>query len=102
MSTTRKQLDPRLRILIENNVKTNHRSFIVLVGDRGRDRVCQIFFIGTATTKIGLTYGTDRFLGYTTYYRMLATGSRHDARFCGVTRRSLVSQGRYHLFWTPK
>jgi len=43
MSTTRKQLDPRLRILIENNVKKNHRSFIVLVGDRGRDRVCQNF-----------------------------------------------------------
>lgn len=36
---TRRLLDPRLRILIENNVKKNHRSFIVLVGDRGRDRV---------------------------------------------------------------
>ena len=60
------------------------------------------FKIGTATTKISLTYGTDRFLGYTTYYRMLATGSRHDARFYGVTRRSLVSQGRYRLFWMPE
>lgn len=35
----RKQLDPRIPILINNNVKENHRSFIVLVGDKGRDQV---------------------------------------------------------------
>ena len=35
----RKQLDPRIPILINNNVKKNHRSFIVLVGDKGRDQV---------------------------------------------------------------
>jgi hypothetical protein len=36
----RKQLDSRIPILINNNVKSNHRSFIVLVGDKGRDQVC--------------------------------------------------------------
>ena len=36
----RKQLDPRIPYLINNNVKLNHRSFIVLVGDKGRDQVC--------------------------------------------------------------
>lgn len=36
----RKQLDPRIPVLINNNVKKNHRSFIVLVGDKGRDQVC--------------------------------------------------------------
>lgn len=35
----RKQLDPRIPILINNNVQKNHRSFIVLVGDKGRDQV---------------------------------------------------------------
>ena len=35
----RKQLDPRIPILISNNVKKNYRSFIVLVGDKGRDQV---------------------------------------------------------------
>jgi N-acetyltransferase 10 len=35
----RKQLDPRVAILINNNVAKNHRSFIVLVGDKGRDQV---------------------------------------------------------------
>ena len=34
----RKQLDPRIPILINNNVQKNHRSFIVLVGDKGRDQ----------------------------------------------------------------
>lgn len=34
-----KQLDSRVRSLIENGVKGNHRSFFVLVGDRGRDQV---------------------------------------------------------------
>ena len=52
---------------------------------------------GTATTKIGLTYETARYLGYTTYCLMLATGFRRDARFCGVTRRSSGSRGRYHF-----
>lgn len=37
----RKQLDPRIPILINNNVQKNHRSFVVLVGDKGRDQVCQ-------------------------------------------------------------
>ena len=35
----RKQLDPRIPALISNGVKANHRSFFVMVGDRGRDQV---------------------------------------------------------------
>ncbi|CCA70074.1 related to KRE33-Killer toxin REsistant protein [Serendipita indica DSM 11827] len=46
-SGTRRLLDPRLRILIENNVKKNHRSFIVLVGDRGRDRIPGLYYLLT-------------------------------------------------------
>ncbi|KIM30804.1 hypothetical protein M408DRAFT_21631 [Serendipita vermifera MAFF 305830] len=42
---TRRLLDPRLRILIENNVKKNHRSFIVLVGDRSRDRIPGLYYL---------------------------------------------------------
>ena len=40
----RKQLDPRIPILINNNVQKNHRSFIVLVGDKGRDQVRRPLF----------------------------------------------------------
>lgn len=39
----RKQLDPRIPILINNNVKKHHRSFIVLVGDKGRDQVRDLY-----------------------------------------------------------
>jgi N-acetyltransferase 10 len=35
----RKQLDPRIPALINNGVKANHRSFFVMVGDKGRDQV---------------------------------------------------------------
>ena len=35
----RKQLDPRIPALISNGVKANHRSFFVMVGDKGRDQV---------------------------------------------------------------
>ncbi|KAH8104752.1 GNAT acetyltransferase 2-domain-containing protein [Cristinia sonorae] len=41
----RKQLDPRIPILINNNVKKNHRSFIVLVGDKGRDQIVNLHFL---------------------------------------------------------
>ena len=41
----RKRLDPRIQVLINNNVETNHRSFIVLVGDKGRDQIVNLHFL---------------------------------------------------------
>ncbi|KAF8587760.1 DUF699-domain-containing protein [Ramaria rubella] len=41
----RKQLDSRIPILINNNVRKNHRSFIVLVGDKGRDQIVNLHFL---------------------------------------------------------
>lgn len=35
----KKKIDEKIKILIENSVKTNHRSFFVIIGDRGRDQV---------------------------------------------------------------
>ena len=35
----KKKVDSRIRTLIENHVKTRHRSMFVLVGDKGRDQV---------------------------------------------------------------
>lgn len=35
----RKKVDARVRTLIENGVKARHRTFLVLVGDRGKDQV---------------------------------------------------------------
>lgn len=39
LQAMRKQLDPRIPALINNGVKANHRSFFVMVGDKGRDQV---------------------------------------------------------------
>jgi hypothetical protein len=41
----RKKVDSRVRTLIENGVKTRTRSFIVLVGDRGKDQVANLHYI---------------------------------------------------------
>lgn len=35
----RKKVDPRIRMMIENGVKSQQRSMFVLVGDKGRDQV---------------------------------------------------------------
>ena len=35
----KKKIDNRLRVLIENGIQSNHRSLIVVVGDKGRDQV---------------------------------------------------------------
>ena len=41
----RKKVDARIRTLIENGVKGNHRSFFVVVGDRGRDQVPNLHYV---------------------------------------------------------
>ncbi|KAK2961481.1 putative RNA cytidine acetyltransferase [Blattamonas nauphoetae] len=41
----KKKIDERIRILIENGVKSNHRSFFVIVGDRGKDQVVNLHYI---------------------------------------------------------
>ncbi|GMN33414.1 hypothetical protein TIFTF001_004140 [Ficus carica] len=48
----RKKVDERIRTLIENGVKTRHRSMFVIVGDRYHDQVVNLHFIlSKAVTK---------------------------------------------------
>ena len=44
----KKKIDDRIRILIENCVKTNHRSLFLIIGDRG---LYQIVNLHTLITK---------------------------------------------------
>lgn len=37
----KKKIDNRIRVMIENGVKTKHRTMFVIVGDKGRDQVKQ-------------------------------------------------------------
>lgn len=43
----RKKLDPRIRTLIQNGIRTNHRSLFVIIGDHGRDQVVNLHYILT-------------------------------------------------------
>lgn len=41
----RKKVDNRVRTLIENGVKSNQRSFFVMIGDRGRDQIVNLHYM---------------------------------------------------------
>lgn len=41
----KKKLDSRIHTLIQNGVKTGHRSFFVIIGDRGKDQVVNLHFL---------------------------------------------------------
>ena len=38
----RKELDKRIRTLIESGIKQSHRSMFVVVGDKGQDQVNRV------------------------------------------------------------
>ncbi|TFY76095.1 hypothetical protein EWM64_g7915 [Hericium alpestre] len=68
----RKQLDPRIPILINNNVKKNHRSFIVLVGDKGRDQIVNLHFLlsqARVSARPSVLWCYKKDLGFTRYYK---------------------------------
>jgi N-acetyltransferase 10 len=41
----RKKIDSRIRTLVENCVKTRHRSLFIIVGDKGRDQVVNLHYM---------------------------------------------------------
>ena len=41
----KKKVDARVRGLLQAGVKNGHRSFIVIVGDKGRDQVVNLHYI---------------------------------------------------------
>ncbi|PLW14519.1 hypothetical protein PCANC_12966 [Puccinia coronata f. sp. avenae] len=44
-TANRKRLDPRIQSLIKNCVKTNHRSFFIVLGDKAVDQVVNLHFL---------------------------------------------------------
>jgi len=43
----KKKVDHRIKILIENGAKTNQRSIFLIVGDRGKDQIVNLYNIMT-------------------------------------------------------
>lgn len=79
----RKQLDPRIPILISNNVKKNHRSFIVLVGDKGRDQVVNLHFLlsqARVSARPSVLWCYKKELGFTSHRKKREAKIKRDVK----------------------
>ncbi|KAL0578886.1 N-acetyltransferase 10 [Marasmius crinis-equi] len=79
----RKQLDPRIQHLINNNVKKNHRSFIVLVGDKGRDQIVNLHFLlsqARVSARPSVLWCYKKDLGFTTHRKKMEAKIKRDVK----------------------
>ncbi|KAF7302818.1 RNA cytidine acetyltransferase [Mycena kentingensis (nom. inval.)] len=79
----RKQLDPRIPILINNNVKRNNRSFIVLVGDKGRDQIVNLHFLlsqARVSARPSVLWCYKKDLGFTSHRKNLESKIKRDVK----------------------
>ncbi|KAF8200392.1 GNAT acetyltransferase 2-domain-containing protein [Pholiota molesta] len=79
----RKQLDPRIPILINNNVKQNHRSFIVLVGDKGRDQIVNLHFLlsqARVSARPSVLWCYKKELGFTSHRKKREAKIKRDVK----------------------
>ncbi|KXN84178.1 UPF0202 protein KRE33 [Leucoagaricus sp. SymC.cos] len=79
----RKQLDPRIPILINNNVKLNHRSFIVLVGDKGRDQIVNLHYLlsqARVSARPSVLWCYKKDLGFTSHRKKREAKIKRDVK----------------------
>ena len=76
----KKKVDARVRTLIENGVRTNHRTFFVLVGDKGKDQVVTLHYMlnkAKTTGRPSVLWCYKKELGFS---RSVRTAASVDAR----------------------
>lgn len=96
----RKQLDPRIAILINNNVAKNHRSFIVLVGDKGRDQIVNLHFLlsqARVSARPSVLWCYKKELGFTTHRKKREAKIKRDVKR-GI--REVNDQNPFEIFVT--
>ncbi|KAG8748379.1 hypothetical protein FRC10_005926 [Ceratobasidium sp. 414] len=79
----RKQLDNRIPILINNNVKKNHRSFIVLVGDKGKDQIVNLHFLlsqARVSARPSVLWCYKKDLGFTSHRKKREAKIKRDVK----------------------
>ncbi|OCF39330.1 N-acetyltransferase 10 [Kwoniella heveanensis CBS 569] len=79
----RKQLDPRIPALINNGVKSNHRSFFVMVGDRGRDQIVNLHFLlsqARVSSRPNVLWCYKKDLGFTTHRKKREAKIKRDVK----------------------
>ena len=88
------KLDNRLRLLIENGVKTNQRSIVCLVGEQGRNQVVHIHNILSKANVKGNGLQSDNFQNcFQTFFEIKFENPNKRSAQC-----SLVLQKRTWLF----
>ncbi|KAI5887198.1 DUF699-domain-containing protein [Schizophyllum commune H4-8] len=96
----RKQLDPRIPILINNNVKKNNRSFIVLVGDKGRDQIVNLHFLlsqARVSARPSVLWCYKKELGFTSHRKKREAKIKRDVK---SGRREPNEQNPFEIFVT--
>nr|ASF90282.1 hypothetical protein SPAR01368 [Bartheletia paradoxa] len=79
----RKQLDSRIPDLITNGVKKNHRSFFVLVGDKGRDQVVNLHFLlsqSRVSSRPNVLWCYKKELGFTSHRKKREAKIKRDVQ----------------------
>nr|CDI52152.1 conserved hypothetical protein [Melanopsichium pennsylvanicum 4] len=79
----RKQLDPRIPTLIRNNVALNHRSFFVIVGDKGKDQVVNLHFLlsqSRVQSRPNVLWCYKKDLGFTTHRKKREQKIKNDIK----------------------
>ncbi|CAE6402143.1 unnamed protein product [Rhizoctonia solani] len=96
----RKQLDNRIPILINNNVKKNNRSFVVLVGDKGRDQIVNLHFLlsqARVSSRPSVLWCYKKELGFTSHRKKREAKIKRDVKR-GI--REANEQDPFELFVT--
>ncbi|KAG9004129.1 hypothetical protein FRB93_010477 [Tulasnella sp. JGI-2019a] len=96
----RKQLDSRLPVLISNNVKKNHRSFIVLVGDKAKDQVVNLHYLlsqARVSARPSVLWCYKKDLGFTTHRKKREARARKETKW---GKREAGQQTAFELFLT--
>lgn len=66
----KKKVDARIRTLLENGVKTGHRSLFLIVGDHGRDQVVNLHYMlskAAVKTRPSVLWCYKKELGFTSH-----------------------------------
>jgi N-acetyltransferase 10 len=66
----KKKVDSRVKLVVENAIRRRHRSFIVLVGDRGRDQVVNLHYMlskARVKTRPSVLWCYKKDLGFSTH-----------------------------------
>ncbi|EIN12992.1 DUF699-domain-containing protein [Punctularia strigosozonata HHB-11173 SS5] len=96
----RKQLDPRIKDLVDNGVKKNHRSFIVLVGDKSRDQIVNLHFLlsqARISARPSVLWCYKKELGFTSHRKKREAKIKRDVKR-GI--REANEQNPFEIFVT--